>query len=197
MGVEDTLELVHAVQSRNGSARGEALEGLREALKRPGALPPLDKLFSALALCLNDANWNVRKDALSLLSDLLQSSSQSLASHIVHLLPSLLANLADTKIALKKAAAGTLLQALQCACEIPDTLDLFVRAGLENPDARIRSEALHFLTAPAPWKCPKADECVPLIEGVVGRLRDVDQEVVRSACQVWFLREGDREERAG
>ena len=50
--------------------------------------------------------------------------------------------------------------------------------------ARVRREALTFLSLPVVWGLAIAEDVYRLIEAVVGRLRDSADDVLQAACQV-------------
>lgn len=143
-----------------------------------------DKLFSLLAKLLGDSNWTVRRDTIGLLSDLIPRAGAKKGNCIRQILPALLQNLGDIKVAIRRGAVSVI---KICYQHRPETLDLapmVIAEGIENAEARIRSEALRFLEGGLPWDKSTDTEILQLGESIVGRLRDVDTDVLLLACRV-------------
>lgn len=105
----------------------------------PG-VPEAD-LARALAGALLDGNWNVRREALALVAELVPRG----AATTVSVAAALVANLGDAKVTIRKAAAAALLAWMR-ACASPQTaVDLLVASGLRAPDDRVQLETVQFL----------------------------------------------------
>ena len=96
--------------------RLKALEDLRAVLHRSagggGDGPPLrfraaDRLCGALAVCLRDQNWTVRRDTVALLGDV-GAPPPDLQRALAAVLPPLVGALGDPKVAIRRAAGGVL-----------------------------------------------------------------------------------------
>ena len=99
--------LLIGLASNNAQERTAAVEALRVNVSRNGGrlrFKMLEKLFTALADVLKDQNWNLRKDTLTFLAELMPSCGPEVEKFVLRVVPGMLLNFADTKIAVRKAA---------------------------------------------------------------------------------------------
>jgi len=144
----------------------------------------MDKLFSLINETLHDPNWIVRRDSISFLAEIMPTCGPDVQRQITRLIPALVLNLGDAKVAIKSSTISAVMLSFRFLPDSQAFMELFVNDALENPQARVRTEALHLLTSPLPWEAIQPEETFTLLEAVVGRLRDIDQDVVRAAVQV-------------
>jgi hypothetical protein len=166
--------------------RAEAVEAVRSAVRRNGRLKfrGLDKLFDLLSTTLTDSNWNVRRDTIALLTEVVSKSNHELEKYINRVVPQLVHNLGDTKVVIRRGAAAAI---EMCFAHTSDTQLLgtaIAQEGIENPEMRVRNETLRFLEQPLLWKRSSQDVMLHVLRAVVGRLRDVETEVLQTACRV-------------
>ena len=167
--------------------RSEAVERIRADLRTSGGrlrFKSLDKLFASLKGLLRDSNWNVRRDTIALLGEVIPKAGKNAASCIQHVLPALVFNLGDTKGAIRR---GALAGIRTCYDHRPDDIELagvLIEEGIENPETRVRGEALRFMQCALPWDQSTDHEILLFGEAIVGRLRDVDTDVLLAACKV-------------
>jgi hypothetical protein len=104
--MEESL-LFANLASVNPTEKTQAFELVKTWIKKDGAkfrIKNLVKLFTLLRDNLNDQNWNVRKDALSLVGDLVGIISVENQPSLNFMFEPLFMNLGDTKVAIRKAA---------------------------------------------------------------------------------------------
>ncbi len=105
--MEETL-VFSGLASPTYQERAQAVEWLRGIMKKTGGryhFKSLEKLISLLSERLADSNWSVRNDTLTLVAELVGNSTlPDLQRYITSLFPSLLLNLGDTKVVIRKAA---------------------------------------------------------------------------------------------
>ena len=65
--------------------RAQAVEAIRAGVRRSGRLKfrRLDKLFHLLSQTLQDSNWNVRRDTIALLAEIVPKSAPELEKYVV------------------------------------------------------------------------------------------------------------------
>lgn len=107
--------LGHSIQER-----ASALETLRKGLKRDGRLriKKLEVLFKLLADLLHDSNWNLRRDTLALIMEAIPKTGRRAGEHILVVLPGLINNLGDSKVAIRRGAAAAIKVSPIC-CRVP------------------------------------------------------------------------------
>ncbi len=86
--------------------RTRAIEMVRAGLRRHGRLRfhATDKLFTLLADTLHDTNWNVRRDTIALLTEIIPDLVGELGKYNLRILPGLLQNMGDPKVAIRRGA---------------------------------------------------------------------------------------------
>jgi hypothetical protein len=104
--MEESLLFANLV-AVNAQERSQAIETLRAWAKKDGPrlrVRNLEKMFLLIKENLTDTNWNVRRDALSLLTDLIPQMPIELQGFSVPIIEAVMINLGDTKVAIRKAA---------------------------------------------------------------------------------------------
>lgn len=166
--------------------RAQAVESLRAGIRRSGRLKfrGVEKLFQLLSNLLKDSNWNVRRDTIALLTEVVSKSGHELEKYINRVVPQLVHNLGDTKVVIRRGAAAAI---EMCYAHTSDTQFLgtaIAQEGIENPEMRVRNETLRFLEQALLWKRSSNDVMLHVVRAVVGRLRDVETEVLQTTCRV-------------
>jgi hypothetical protein len=144
----------------------------------------VDKLFRLLGETLQDTNWNVRRDTIALLTEVVSKSGHELEKHIVRVFPQLVHNLGDTKVVIRRGAVSAI---ETCYAHSEDTAFLgatISQEGVENVDDRVRNESLRLLEQPLVWEQSSPESTLHILRAVVGRLRDVEVRVLQTACKV-------------
>jgi hypothetical protein len=106
---------------------------------------PEAALSHALSGALLDSNWNVRREALSLVTLFLSqgaAASSGVASALV-------SNLGDAKVTIRKAAASALLAWLRASKSTEGAVAILADSGLRATDHRICLETVEFLRSAA------------------------------------------------
>lgn len=113
--------------------RSQAVENVRAGVRKNGGrlrFRATDRLFSLLAATLQDQNWNVRRDTIALLGEIIPKCSVELQGYISDLLPLLVQNLGDTKVAIRKGTAAALKVGLEGA--LPARTHMATKVGAPN-----------------------------------------------------------------
>ena len=183
----DERAILEGLQAANHLERVQAVDGLRQRVRKHGGelrfrnVPDLVRLISAT---LQDDNWIVRRDSIAFLTEILPMCDSKTSALIVLLIPNLALNLGDAKVAIRSSTISTLMLAFRFVEDTRALMEAFVNDALESGDVRVRTESLYLLTSKLPWEALAPQETFTLIEAVIGRLRDVQREVVRAACKV-------------
>eukprot|EP00039_Didymoeca_costata_P020699 m.342134 g.342134 ORF g.342134 m.342134 type:complete len:1486 (+) comp21012_c0_seq1:282-4739(+) len=166
--------------------RSSAIEAVRAGLRRSGRLKihKVDKFFKLLSDTLRDTNWNVRRDSIALIAEVVSKSGTEVDMQIILLVPYLVHNLGDTKVTIRRGA----MNAIEACYEHTKVQSAFttsiIQEGIENKEKRVRNETLRFLERSTVWQSAQEEEIFLLVKSVIGRLRDVETEVLQSACRV-------------
>lgn len=102
--MEESL-LLAGLAAAHHQDRAKALEELRTSVRRgKGHLRfrAQDRLFTLLATLLKDTNWNVRRDTISLLSEMVPAAETQ--RQMPAILGPLIHNMGDHKVAIRRAA---------------------------------------------------------------------------------------------
>ena len=106
--MEESL-LLAGLAAPHHQDRTKSLEDLRAGVRRASGqlrFRAQEKLYGLLSNLLKDANWNVRRETIDLLGDLVPPPDAQ--RHVAQALGPLVANCGDNKIAIRRATATTL-----------------------------------------------------------------------------------------
>lgn len=145
VGTMDEDDIVRLLNEPNFNKRSDALEILRASVRRnSGRLPFSDqlKIFKGLAKALGDSNWDVRHQTIQLVHELLPQFGDDLDMCMSVILPKLVPNLGDSKIAVRRAVIQTLHVYMKYTHDIQKIFRAIVHYGIENNDARVRKESI-------------------------------------------------------
>lgn len=109
MMMEESMVLA-GLTAAHHQDRVKALEDVRAGMRKGNGqlrFRAQDRLFSLLGGLLKDANWNVRRDTISLLGEL-GAPSVDTQRHMAAVVGPLVQNLGDHKVAIRRAAIGVL-----------------------------------------------------------------------------------------
>ena len=101
----------------------------------------LQEFLKAVAQALVDANWNVKREAIALASELLPANA--IAAN--YLVTNLLVSLCDTKVTIRKAAIAAVSNWLASTRELDKAFELLDKRGMQNLNPQVRAEVLNFV----------------------------------------------------
>jgi hypothetical protein len=184
-------EIFSALDDVSPLRRSKAIEELRMSVKENHGhllFGNVKKVFSVLNARLRDNNWNVAHQSIQFLSDLFrnQDLGPDCKSYLSSILPTLVENLGDSKVVIRKASLQVLKELLTHSDSVGQVVSTFLRCGLENDDWRVRQESvqsLHTLLGPT---IHESVDMQQVLGALVSRLRDASMVVVQAAQESIF-----------
>ena len=192
MSNTEVAEIFQALEDVSPLRRSKAIEELRDSVKENHGhllFGNVKRVFSVLKARLRDNNWNVAHQSIQFLGDLFrnQDLGPDCKSCLSIILPTLVENLGDSKIVIRKASLQVIKDLLAHADSASLVLDTFLRCGLENDEWRVRQESVQSLASVV--ECATAAgaiESVSVVDAIVSRLRDPSMVVVQAAEESIF-----------
>ena len=149
-------DAIASLNSASRQARIDTLEGLRAKFKaqptRLQQLHPESALIVTLKKCLADGNWNVRRETIALVADIMARRPQV----GINLAPALFSNLADAKVSIRKTTASAIVAWIANSEKSAAVADAFAKQGLQCNDDRIILESIAILNKAS------VRDCIPL-----------------------------------
>ena len=145
VGNMDENDVLNQLGDQSFNKRAEALDYLRAASRRNGGRIPTANptaIFGGLSKALLDTNWDVRHQTIQLIHELIPQFGDDLDLCMSVVLPRLVPNLGDSKIAVRRAVIQTLHVYMKYTADIQQIFRAIVRYGVEHSDHRIKKEAI-------------------------------------------------------
>ncbi|XP_070582266.1 TOG array regulator of axonemal microtubules protein 1-like [Ptychodera flava] len=123
--------------------RSDILDYLRTEVRKHGGriqFQNMSALFRGLSRALADSNWTVRHQCVQLISEMIAGLEDELDSCMSTVLPKLVSNIGDSKVALRKAVIQTLHLYMKHSSDVQNVFHAIVEHGLESPDPKVRAE---------------------------------------------------------
>ncbi|XP_038076737.1 TOG array regulator of axonemal microtubules protein 1-like isoform X2 [Patiria miniata] len=124
--------------------RAFILDDLTQKVRRDGGRLPFDNrhaLFRGLTLVLLDQNWEVRLKCTQFICELIPQFGPELDSCMAIVLPQIVANLGDSRVAIRKAVIQTLHVHMKHTTNVQQIFTFLVTHGLQSRDPKVRMEA--------------------------------------------------------
>ncbi|XP_022090984.1 TOG array regulator of axonemal microtubules protein 1-like isoform X2 [Acanthaster planci] len=124
--------------------RAFILDDLTQKVRRDGGRLPFDNrhaLFRGLTLVLLDQNWEVRLKCIQFICELIPQFGPELDSCMAIVLPQIVANLGDSRVAIRKAVIQTLHIHMKHTTNVQQIFTILVTHGLQSRDPKVRMEA--------------------------------------------------------
>eukprot|EP00126_Sphaerothecum_destruens_P002616 Sdes_comp16041_c0_seq1m5244 len=172
------------LESNDASQRSDALTFLRDSVrKNNGQLlcGNLRKLFILLKSRLADPNWSVRHQCVQCMADIIPEFGPDLISSMSIVLPTLTVNLGDSKVVVRKATVQVFQLYMKHSNNLEGVISTLLSHGFVNNDARVRQETISAVSFLFPPYILSKLELNKTIEALVGRLKDVSDDVVEVA----------------
>jgi hypothetical protein len=131
--------------SQSFDERSEALENLLGIVRRNGGRLPFNnkkRIFTGVALALNDSNWDVRHQCTSFIREAIPQLNSELDDCMAVVLPQLVSNIGDGKLTVRRDAIHTVHMYMQHSENMPQIFRALILHGIENPDSRTRREII-------------------------------------------------------
>lgn len=141
----DEADICKQLSHQSFDKRSEALENLSETVRRNGGRLPFNnkkRLFTGLALALNDSNWDVRHRCTSFIREAIPQLNSELDDCMAVVLPQLVCNIGDGKLTVRRDAIHTVHMYMQHSENMPQIFRALILHGIENPDSRARREII-------------------------------------------------------
>ena len=187
---DDMHRLLGMLEDPSPLRRSKAMEELRSSVKSSGGQlffgANIRQLFAVLNARLRDSNWNVAHQCIQFLAELFGERAQELGPDFDEcagmILPTLVENLGDSKIVIRKASLSVLrgLALRPGGASAAAVLGAVVR-GVEHDDKRVRQEALQSLSTLLTAETVGAVDMPRILDVLLARLRDESLVVVQSA----------------
>jgi hypothetical protein len=185
----DIIEIFAMLDDVSPLRRSKAIEELRTSVKETGGhllFGNVKKVFSVLNSRLRDNNWNVAHQAILFTSELFHTLGPDCRSNLSIILPTLVDNLGDRKVVIRKASLHVLRELLQLSDCVGLVVSTYLRSGLENDDWRVRQESVHSLCAFLGDASPPSLDVHEIMAHIIDRLRDPSTVVVQAAEEAIF-----------
>ncbi|XP_071787660.1 TOG array regulator of axonemal microtubules protein 1-like isoform X2 [Asterias amurensis] len=140
---EDDI-LAQLEDDRFAEQRAYILDDLTQKVRRDGGRLPFDNrhaLFRGLTLVLLDQNWEVRLKCIQFICELIPQFGPELDSCMAIVLPKIVENLGDAKVAIRKAVIQTLHIHMKHTTNVQQIFSILVNHGLQSRDPKVRMEA--------------------------------------------------------
>ena len=140
---EDDI-LAQLEDDRYAEQRPYILDDLTQKVRRDGGRLPFDNrhaLFRGLTLVLLDQNSEVRLKCIQFICELIPQFGPELDSCMAILLPKIVENLGDGKVAIRKAVIQTLHIYMKHTTDVQQIFSIIVNHGLQSRDPKVRIEA--------------------------------------------------------
>ena len=124
--------------------RTHILDELTKRVRRDGGRLTIENrhaLFHGLSYVLADPNWDVRLKCIQLICELVPQFGSELDSCMYIVLPHLVTNLGDIKVAVRKSVIQTLHIYMKHTTNVQQVFSALVKHGIESDNPRIRAEA--------------------------------------------------------
>lgn len=186
MSAQEVAEIFLALDDVSPLRRSKAIEDMRASVKENNAhllIGNVKRIFSALKVRLRDSNWNVAHQSIQFLSDLFrnQDLGPDCKTYLALILPTLVENLGDTKIVIRKASQQLLNEMLQHTDSVALVIETILFTGFENDDWRVRQESVQALNVMVNGNNIHSVDFQSIFEALVSRLRDASMVVVQAA----------------
>ncbi|XP_033112245.1 TOG array regulator of axonemal microtubules protein 1-like [Anneissia japonica] len=136
-------EILDQLEDNDSFHKTEVLNSLRSSIhSNDGQLPFQDCsiFFKRLQSILIDTDWDVRHQSIQLISDVIPHLSTDLDRCMTFVMPQLINNLGDNKVAIRKSVIQTLHVYMKYTLNVRQIFDALVIYGLESDDAKVRTE---------------------------------------------------------
>ncbi|CAH1262478.1 TOG array regulator of axonemal microtubules protein 1-like isoform X2 [Branchiostoma lanceolatum] len=143
--MEEEDLVLNLLDDESFAKRTQALDYLRGVVRKNGGrlvFHNRQALFNGLANLLQDSNWNVRHQCIQLISEMIPGFGPGLDAGMAAVLPNIVFNIGDTKVAIKKSAIQTVHLYLKHSLDRKLIFNALVKHGLENEDPRIGRETV-------------------------------------------------------
>ncbi|XP_078671438.1 TOG array regulator of axonemal microtubules protein 1-like isoform X3 [Branchiostoma floridae x Branchiostoma belcheri] len=143
--MEEEDLVLNLLDDESFAKRTQALDYLRGVVRKNGGrlvFHNRQALFNGLANLLQDSNWNVRHQCIQLISEMIPGFGPGLDTGMAAVLPNIVFNIGDTKVAIKKSAIQTVHLYLKHSMDRKLIFNALVKHGLENEDPRIGRETV-------------------------------------------------------
>lgn len=144
-GKMDEDEIIAQLQDDSYSEdRTHVLDELTKSVRRLGGRLSVENrhaLYRGLAFVLTDQNWDVRLKCIQLICELVPQFGSELDSCMKIVLPQLVNNLGDSKVAVRKSVLQTLHVYMKHTTNVQQVFSALVKYGIESDNPRVRTEA--------------------------------------------------------
>ena len=125
--------------------RTNILDELTKRVRRDGgrltSIENRHALFDGLAYVLEDQNWDIRLKCIQFICELVPQFGSELDSCMYLVLPQLVTNLGDSKVAVRKSVIQTLHVYMKHTTNVQQVFSALVEHGINSDNPRIRAEA--------------------------------------------------------
>eukprot|EP01135_Chromosphaera_perkinsii_P001920 Nk52_evm69s212 gene=Nk52_evmTU69s212 len=182
----DQEALFQDLDSFDANKRSQALETLKCSVQNNNGqllCGNIKKLFSLLKARLTDTNWSVRHQCVQCMGEIIPEFGPDLIGAISLVLPTLVINLGDPKVVIRKATQQVLQLYIKYSHNTEGVISALIKYGFANNDVRIRCETAGSIASLFSGDNLKDIDLSKPVEALVGRLRDVSDDVVGAALQ--------------
>ena len=135
--------VLEQLNDQSFNRRAEVLDELRTLVRRNGGRLPFaapKEIFTGLSLALCDSNWDVRHQCIQLINELIPQFGQDLDMCMAVVLPTLIPNLGDSKITIRRAVIQTIHVYMKYTADIQHLFKVLVKYGLDSKDQKVKRE---------------------------------------------------------